>query len=412
MYNQWYKPEPGHPFRPILAFPSKKVLDIDPAWASCSANLFTGIDPPRALGSTNAMAAPAKTRDAFAPQTMSVPVSTPTLETQAQAPSAPEQDSQIVAPQKATSPPMSITNDQFFTDTSPAQPGSKPATPQISGEVPASPGNKETALQVSDGVAVPAAQTLASVGGYPIVALPLQHVSESPDRPISATASDTSDLAADKYQKDWTDNTPNQSDDLIPKVYQVGSSQITAGGPTLTISGTVVFAPTSGDCVVVGGQTFYPSHLSDSLIGSAPIPEGAQPTSIGEQHHVTFDSKNTGQAPDSLALPATNTAGNIITPLPSNAGIAVDGIALSPTDKTTGNGGQVLSNAGNGIVVVGNETAKLNFPSAGTGARGNASTTAGGYFLPFEGRASRDRGMLCWYWVWSFAAMFVGLVRR
>ena len=498
MYDQWYKPEPGYPFRPILAFPSK-VLDIDPAWASCAASLFTGVDPPRALAPTNAMAAPGKSYDAFAPQTMSDSLPIPTLETQAQVPSAPkQQDSQMVAPQKTSPPPVPITKGNSFTSTSPAQPGSKPATPQISGEIPAGPGNKEAASQISAEVPVHAAQTFASVGGYPIVALPLQRNSRTLDRSISAAASNTSDLAADypnvdispdsndapvggealaqggsqtsdisfiqktptvdtapasdldsvatfgissssgdsggapandgsqktypsdneqsSNHEEWTNSSPNQSDGPIPQVYQVGSSQITAGGPTLTISGTEVFAPTSGDCVIVGGQTFHPSHLSDYVIGSTPMAEGAQPTSIGEQQQVNFNSHNTDYASNSQAnspvSPTNNIAGNIITPLPSNAGIAVDGITLSPGGKATASRGQVVSNAGNGIVVVGNQTAKLKIPSAGTGARNDASTAAGIHFLPFEGRASRGRGMLCWHWVWSFAAMFVGLMRR
>lgn len=481
MYDQWYKPEPGHPFRPILAFPSKKVLDIDPAWASCAANLFTGIDPPRALGSTNAMAVPVKTHDAFAPHTTSVSVPTPTLETQYQPASALKQPkSQMMAPQETAPPPGSITKDDSFTTTSPATSGNEAAYPQMANEVPA-----------------PAAQSFASVGGYPIVALPLQRASRTLEQSSSATASDPSNLAVESSddddppnpndgpaadealakgssqtsdistiqktpavdtspaashnsdatvgttsssgdsgygrvsddsqntnpsgdkqsskQKQWNSRLPGQSDDLKPQVYQVGPSQITAGGPTLTISGTVVFAPTSGDCVVVGGQTFQPSHLSDDSFISTPITDGAQPTSIGEQQPVTFYSHNTDHAPNSqansLALPTTNITGKTFIPLPSDAGIAVDDTTLSPGDKTTGNGGQVVSNAGNGIVVVGSQTVKLSIPSAGTGARNDTSTTAGAYFLPFEGRASRDRGMLCWHWVWSFAAIFLGLVR-
>lgn len=248
------------------------------------------------------------------------------------------------------------------------------------------------------------------------MALPPQHVSGSLHRLISATASDNSDLGADKYQKDWTNNMPNQSDDLMSQVYQVGSFQITAGGPTLTISGSVVFAPTSSDCVVVGDQTFHPPHLSDDLISSTPTTKCAQPTSVGEQQHVDFNSQNTDHAPNSqansLALPTTNVVGNIITLLPSKAGIMVDGITLCPGDKATDNRGQVVSNAGNGIVVMGNQTTKLGIPPSETGPRSAASTTAGGYILPFEGRANRDRGMVCWHWVWSFAAIFVGWARR
>lgn len=477
MYDQWYKPEPGHPFRPILAFPSSKVLNIDPAWASCSANLFTGVDPPRALGPTNAMAAPVNAQDAFAPQTVHVSVPTSTFVTQSQPPLAPKkQKSQIVAPQETTQPFISNTKDTSNTELIPPaelgnkesnpasgnkqtnpqvsgeipaepenqeasdklpiepgnkqtnpEPGNKQTNPQISGEIPADPenqeasdkipiepGNKEATSQKSNQVPAPAAQSFASVGGYPIVALPLQQASGSQDHSISVSASDTSNLAANSSnvdgspksnnvflgsqaltqgssqtsgnstiskaptvdansdsnydssgaigtssssgdvggapvnddpqdilpsdheqssnQKDRNESLPNQSDGLMRQVYQVGSSQITAGGPTLTIAGTVVFAPVSGDCLVVGGQTVHPHHLSDELNDTTPITTNTQPTPVGEQQLVAFDS-HTSQVPngrtDSLPLPAAKVAGKTFTLLPSKAGVAVDGIILS-----------------------------------------------------------------------------------
>ena len=48
MSSQWYKPEPGEPFRPMIVFPSK-LLDIHPLWKICTPGCFTGYDPPRAL---------------------------------------------------------------------------------------------------------------------------------------------------------------------------------------------------------------------------------------------------------------------------------------------------------------------------------------------------------------------------
>ena len=55
MKRQWYKPEPGEPYRPAIAFPSR-VLDIDPLWKTCNAGLlFIGLDPPKTLESASAM---------------------------------------------------------------------------------------------------------------------------------------------------------------------------------------------------------------------------------------------------------------------------------------------------------------------------------------------------------------------
>ena len=54
MWSQWYKPEPGEPYRPLIVFPSK-LLDIDPLWKICTQGYFTGYDPPRTLDPAAAM---------------------------------------------------------------------------------------------------------------------------------------------------------------------------------------------------------------------------------------------------------------------------------------------------------------------------------------------------------------------
>ena len=54
MWSQWYKPEPGEPYRPLIVFPSK-LLDIDPLWKVCTQGPFTGYDPPRTLDPATAM---------------------------------------------------------------------------------------------------------------------------------------------------------------------------------------------------------------------------------------------------------------------------------------------------------------------------------------------------------------------
>lgn len=54
MWSQWYKPEPGEPYRPLIVFPSK-LLDMDPLWKVCTQGYFTGYDPPRTLDPATAM---------------------------------------------------------------------------------------------------------------------------------------------------------------------------------------------------------------------------------------------------------------------------------------------------------------------------------------------------------------------
>ena len=59
MYDDWYKPAPGEPYRPLIALP-EKVRDLDPWWTACTdAFYFTGLDPPRTLVKATAMVTPA-----------------------------------------------------------------------------------------------------------------------------------------------------------------------------------------------------------------------------------------------------------------------------------------------------------------------------------------------------------------
>lgn len=65
MEANWYKPEPGEPYRPLIAMPSQLKQRIP--WFSFCENIFTAYDPPRALRSAPALA-PVITRDSD-PQT-------------------------------------------------------------------------------------------------------------------------------------------------------------------------------------------------------------------------------------------------------------------------------------------------------------------------------------------------------
>ncbi len=59
MYDDWYKPAPGEPYRPLIALP-EKVRELDPWWSACTdAYYFTGLDPPRTLRKEDALITPA-----------------------------------------------------------------------------------------------------------------------------------------------------------------------------------------------------------------------------------------------------------------------------------------------------------------------------------------------------------------
>lgn len=56
MENQWYKPEPGEPYRPLIAAP-KQFSSWNKLFASCKPTDFTAVDPPRALIQQKSMVA-------------------------------------------------------------------------------------------------------------------------------------------------------------------------------------------------------------------------------------------------------------------------------------------------------------------------------------------------------------------
>ena len=60
--ENYYKPEPGEPYRPLIAIPSQ-VRDMVPWFQYCTDLWFTGFDPPRSLIPAAAIAPPVTTSD-------------------------------------------------------------------------------------------------------------------------------------------------------------------------------------------------------------------------------------------------------------------------------------------------------------------------------------------------------------
>ena len=75
--TNWCKPEPGEPYRPLIAIPSK-VLEIDPWFGNCTPMWFSAYDPPSALRPATALAPIITAND---PQSLPViPMPSPTLD--------------------------------------------------------------------------------------------------------------------------------------------------------------------------------------------------------------------------------------------------------------------------------------------------------------------------------------------
>ncbi|KAL9087763.1 MAG: hypothetical protein Q9165_006530 [Trypethelium subeluteriae] len=120
--NKSYACEPNGPYEPVLVIPSEILRDLNPAWASCSADIRGQYDPPHAL---TAASAPA------------TPTSSPMLVTTPAAPASPPLPTQPLQTAGPTvSPPLP--EDTSSTNDPPSTAGSNPG----SGE----PGKSSTAL--------------------------------------------------------------------------------------------------------------------------------------------------------------------------------------------------------------------------------------------------------------------------
>lgn len=73
----WYKPEPGEPYRPLIAVPSK-VLEIDPWFGNCTPLWFSAYDPPSALRPATALVPIVTAQDPQSPPVVAMP--SPTLD--------------------------------------------------------------------------------------------------------------------------------------------------------------------------------------------------------------------------------------------------------------------------------------------------------------------------------------------
>lgn len=60
--ENWYKPQPGEPYRPLIAMP-KQILQMNPFFELCTDNFFTGYDPPKTLNRAIALSPTTTTGD-------------------------------------------------------------------------------------------------------------------------------------------------------------------------------------------------------------------------------------------------------------------------------------------------------------------------------------------------------------
>lgn len=74
--ENWYKPQPGEPYRPLIAMP-KQIRELRAYYSRCTDNFFTGFDPPRTLAPAAALAPTTTTGDPEVFTTVPKPSPTP-----------------------------------------------------------------------------------------------------------------------------------------------------------------------------------------------------------------------------------------------------------------------------------------------------------------------------------------------
>jgi len=193
-----------------------------------------------------------------------------------------------------------------------------------------------------------APQTIASVGGQPIVAVPQQPSSGGTGQTgltvnNSPAANNNPAINQDPAKNQnspaqGTNNNPGNTGNTPPQVYQVGNIGITQGGAPVTVSGTPVVAPSSGGLVV--GDKTYP----------APAPVAAPTTA--------------------------NIAGHSVVAGPS--GYNVDGVSVTPGGPPVTAGGQVVNVDSNNSLHVGGSV----FPITSGPATGQPTSIAGQVITP------------------------------
>ena len=410
MYDDWYKPAPGEPYRPLIALP-EKVRDLNPDWGACTdAYYFTGLDPPRTLQRAVAMvtpASPAANHDPTITPDPVQPVPTLPVKTNAEQPvkatGDPSQNKNLVPPPEAVPsgsgsasdpspvngvPPTStpgVYPQKGDPSKAPAEPpavdsGSDniahpPAASQQNGEDPkqrTDPKAKGSGPSDLPAAKPPASSTTDQQSGHGQEADPNKVSPEKQSQlddagPSPASNADPNPAQANSNsqgsenvnpvpQPQPNDNTPSQSGES-----NVGTTSIHLGSsntqpssaeasPVLEIPGglTLTQAPKNANAYVVAGTTLLPGSPAAIISGTSYSLASSGALVVGAS---TMPLATAGAVAGQIAAPGALWAGNVpFTPLPGGSAI-VGSSTFSLSGPAITSSGSVLSLASGGLVV-------------------------------------------------------------
>ena len=251
--ENWYKPAPGEPYRPLIAIP-QQLRDIGPWSGNCVELWFTGYDPPRALTPKAAMVPDVTLEDQHRSSTTTMP-SNPqdprfgeTTANKAPVPT-PAQSQKFVQPEKTTMPSSGSLKQGSNNELNPSSDSQADSGEQSDPDPGHLNSNDQSLGQEGDTSSEPEggdSGQQASPGSDP------QSNTDSKARLGDGVQTDSPDPngsitgAAVGSAKALIEGRPTTIDGQIIQILtsdnavSVGGVKITAGAPRITISGTPI----------------------------------------------------------------------------------------------------------------------------------------------------------------------------
>ena len=329
----WYKPEPGEPYRPLIAMPSQLKQRIP--WFSFCENLFTAYDPPKALRSAPALA----------------PVITPDSDPQTQKPTA--------APSHTIDPGARKTAASRLSINVPLAAPSAQETPSlptvVDPESNSDPRKGTVVGQSGDVTGEPGKKGDPNVPGLPLQSVAAVNSNQDPNQKASSIVQN------EPQQPDNGDPAGNE-----PGNTAFGASQIT-NPETATIAGTPEGTKSASKepdqlpqpiLTTIAGHAITAQPTAVAIAGTTTNPGdpaatiGGTEIALNNAGSLILNSKTIPLAPGPPA-PATLTTVIANQPIIANpTAIAVAGTTLKPGDPaTTIDGTRVALNTAGSLIL-------------------------------------------------------------
>ena len=285
MSSQWYKPEPGEPFRPLIVFPSK-LLSIHPLWKICTPGYFTGYDPPRTLDLETALV-PKVTPSSTLNPNLETPKPAATLE------SLPKKTSISADPTITQSDPsLAKSHGSSGVQDNSSQ---KNEPPKDTKTVPVDPSTNNQGSSDSQGQSPQATPASRDSNDGPMDhTLPNTAANSDPNQQLNK-------LNANKGAPFEDGDTANEPPPLTP--------------------------PSASSATAISTNHVASVDAKDSSITSINFNPSASATGASGEEFATIDDQTVYISPPTFSF-VTNIASHILTPLPS--GVAIQGTILEP----------------------------------------------------------------------------------